>query len=92
MGIATPVTSLRFYLEDDTATTGTSAGSGEDLTPQFTAGSVAEAQTLAAVWSQLFQRSCRLVQVGATPPYTPLYAPCTSCLTIATPYVPGIGY
>jgi hypothetical protein len=81
----------RYYIQDDTGTVG-SGGSGQALSPIFTANSVADATTVCAQFALLFQRACRLVPVGGTPPYTPLFTPSTTCLSMLSSVPSGIGY
>jgi len=83
-----------YYIIDDTAvgtTFGTGAGSGQQLSPDFQAGSPADAATVAAQYAQLFNRTVRLVAKGGTPPWTPTYAP-TSCRVFPSAVPPSITF
>lgn len=81
----------RYYLIDDYATGGTGGASGEQISPDFQAGSLADAQTVAQQFSTIFNRSCRLVQVGGSPPWTPLYTP-SSCRVLPSAVPPSITF
>jgi hypothetical protein len=82
----------RYYVQDDAGVTGTSGGTGQPLSPIFTAQTVADATTVASMFALLFQRSVRLVAVGGTPPYTPLITPSTSCLSMISTVPSGISF
>jgi hypothetical protein len=69
-----------YFLIDDYQNSGAGAGaggSGQQLTPDFTATTLTDAQCVAAQFAQLFNRPVRLVQKGGSPPWTPLYSPTT---------------
>jgi hypothetical protein len=82
----------RYYLEDDTGTTSTSGGTGQRISPIFTANSPADATTVAGQFALLFQRAVRLVTIGAVPPYTPLISPSTTCLSQLSTVPSGISF
>jgi hypothetical protein len=81
----------RYYVQEDTGVVG-SGGSGQPLSPVFTAGSLADATTVANQFCLLFQRAGRLVAVGAVPPYTPLISPSTTCLSLLSSVPSGISF
>lgn len=81
----------RYYLIDDYGTGGSGASSGEQISPDFQAGSLADAQTVAQMFSTTFNRSCRLVQVGGAPPWTPLFTP-SSCRVLPSAVPPSITF
>lgn len=77
-----------YYLIDDYTASSTypsPGGSGAQISPIFSVGSAADAQTVAGNFATMFQRAVRLVPVQGTPPYT-LFSP-SSCrvLPSATP-------
>lgn len=86
----------QYYLIDDygqaagpTGTPGASA-SGEQLTPTFTAPTIAAAQVAAFIMATAMQRPVRLVAMGGSPPWT-LVTP--QAANVALTSVPsGIGY
>lgn len=45
-------------------------GSGQPISPVFTAPSAAAAQLVAFIFATCFQRPVRLANLGGTPPYT----------------------
>jgi hypothetical protein len=84
----------RYMLIDDytsTSSYGSGAASGQQLSPEFTAFSDADAQTVAGNFAILFGRTVRLVKLGGSPPWTPTFAP-TGCLTPPSAVPPSIGY
>jgi hypothetical protein len=83
-----------YYLIDDltaTATVGSGAGSGAQISPDFQAGSDADAATVAGNFAILFNRTVRLVKKGGTPPWTPTYAP-TGCRVVPSATPPSITF
>lgn len=79
-------------IDDYTATSsyGSGAGSGEVL-QNFAAGSLADAQTVAAQFAQLFSRTVRLAPIGGAAPYTS-YAPNTACRVLPSAIPPSITF
>jgi hypothetical protein len=84
-------TASRYYIQEDTGVT-TSGGTGQPLSPIFTAFSPADAGTVCGQFALIFQRACRLVAVGGTPPYTTLFTPSSTCLSQLSTVPSGIGY
>lgn len=71
-----------YRLIDDYANTnfsgvGVGGMTGQPVTPDFTATSLAIAKDMALMWATALNRPCRLVPVGGSPPYT-LFTPGSS--------------
>jgi hypothetical protein len=62
------------YTNTSISGVGTGGMTGQPLSPDFTATSLAIASQVAFAWSLLFNRPCRLAPVGGAPPFT-LFAP-----------------
>lgn len=82
MGLPTTTTAPQnvYYLIDDYGPTagGVGAGgSGNQVSPEFTASTLTDAQCQAQNFSTMFNRPVRLVQKSGAPPWTPLYTPST---------------
>lgn len=75
----------QYYLQDDYTGTATSGGSGQQMTPYFTANTLLQAQLLAQQYATIFARNCRLVPLGGTPPYTMLYTPGVLTASLSNP-------
>jgi len=58
------------YSNTNTSGVGSGAMSGQPVSPDFTATSLAIATQVAMAWATLFTRPCRLVPVGGAPPFT----------------------
>jgi len=83
----------QYFLIDDytaSATYPSAGGSGAQISPTFSAGSEADAQTVAGNFATLFQRSVRLVPVAGSPPYT-LFAP-SGCGVFPSATPPSISF
>jgi hypothetical protein len=83
------MTIITYYLQDDSG----GGATGQQVSPDFntsaatTAACLTSAQTIAQMFSTMFQRNVRLVQkYGATigPPWTPLYTASVATLIIGT--------
>jgi hypothetical protein len=85
------MSATRYYIQEDSAVTA-SGGTGQPLSPIFTAVTLADATTVCSMFALLFQRACRLVPVGGTPPYTTLFTPSTTCLSLISTVPSGISY
>lgn len=83
----------QYILLDDNAVStsvGSGGGSGAPVTPQFSAGSLADAQTVAAQIATVLNRTVRLAIIGGTPPWTS-YAP-SSCRVLPSAVPPSITF
>jgi hypothetical protein len=85
-----------YYLQDDTSDASTSGGgtggaSGAQLSPDFTAPTLAAATQVAYLFASAFQRPVRLVtKYGSAPPWTLVIG---ALANIALTSVPsGVGY
>jgi len=85
-----------YYLIDDyqvSTTFGAGSGTGQQLTPEFQAGSQADAIVVAQTFATMFNRTVRLVQkTGSSPPWTLSYSPNTACRTIPSNMPPSITF
>lgn len=89
-----PTGFARYYIIDDyssSATGATGTASGEQISPDFQAATLADAQTMAQMFANLFNRSVRLVQTTGTPPWTPLYTP-SSCRVMPSAVPPSVTF
>jgi len=82
-----------FFLLDDYANTTGGGASGQQISPEFTAATLANATTVACIIATALQRPVRLVQKfgsGNAPPYTLVAAGLANVANTSTPS--GVGY
>jgi hypothetical protein len=75
-----------YYLIDDTQiqTSGVGgSGSGQPVSPEFSAPSVGAAQAVAQQFATLFQCAVRLVVKGSAPPWTPSFIGSATSLALS---------
>jgi hypothetical protein len=98
--MAVAPTNVFFLIDDYTASNIGGGGSGQQISADFLAPTVAGAQWVAQQFATLFQRSVRLVPKYASgqqanptlgPPFTPAYVPNQTSLALSNA-PSGIGY